>query len=612
MGMAASQARYLALCARKTNTEYEGQQLNQQRLNLANQSADLFNQMLTMSVPTCPDSNDFTTLQYSWTDGINDSVISDYYQIGTPNEDYNYVVTSYHYEDVYTGSMKKLNRPEIQASKTNHFTVNPQKQYTVDELTYKRESTQGAGDDSYTLTVTRNDVQSTRIFKRADAPQNPDTVEEIDAIMGRTAKAVAGDNATFTEADKENGIPAKWSFNNDITIKIKNPNYDPAQEISDTNQPTMEATIAFEDADGDGVNDNAFSAVDLDDEANKQILDLLRSSYGAKFDANETYYAAALDTGEVDADGNPIVTYAFLTGSEMDAAIGSQGNISEVEVRGADDTVYYTDGVSFLTADQLATINLNPADPAVNPVVDTIFFNSAENDPTFHNFTAVGNSGLEELSIDNYNENKDISTEIQQVLKDMKTSNPTAYANLSACFNPDTGEYLGGIYSFKMFGETYYTTTADLSSAVAGAYDDKATAHNGIDSQNKLSYYKGVYVNTKIEESKMALLETDGKGRFSTVKFEDDSVVYSLNCETITDQDAYDDAMNQYYYKQEQYDKQVADINARTEIIQAQDRELELRMEQLGTEQTALQTEMEACKKVVSKNIEGSFKTFGG
>ena len=43
MGMAASQARYLALSARKTNTEYEGQQINQARTALANKSADLFN-----------------------------------------------------------------------------------------------------------------------------------------------------------------------------------------------------------------------------------------------------------------------------------------------------------------------------------------------------------------------------------------------------------------------------------------------------------------------------------------------------------------------------------------------------------------------------------------
>ena len=45
MGMAASQARYLSLTARKTNTEYQGQQVNQERTALANQSAVLFKQM---------------------------------------------------------------------------------------------------------------------------------------------------------------------------------------------------------------------------------------------------------------------------------------------------------------------------------------------------------------------------------------------------------------------------------------------------------------------------------------------------------------------------------------------------------------------------------------
>ena len=41
----------------------------------------------------------------------------------------------------------------------------------------------------------------------------------------------------------------------------------------------------------------------------------------------------------------------------------------------------------------------------------------------------------------------------------------------------------------------------------------------------------------------------------ANVRFEDDSTVYTLNTETITDEDAYKNAMNQYYYKQEQYDK---------------------------------------------------------
>ena len=54
----------------------------------------------------------------------------------------------------------------------------------------------------------------------------------------------------------------------------------------------------------------------------------------------------------------------------------------------------------------------------------------------------------------------------------------------------------------------------------------------------------------------------------------------------------------------------MADINAKTEQIQEQDRTLELRLRQLDTEQEALQTEMEAFKKVIEKNIESTFKTF--
>jgi len=68
--------------------------------------------------------------------------------------------------------------------------------------------------------------------------------------------------------------------------------------------------------------------------------------------------------------------------------------------------------------------------------------------------------------------------------------------------------------------------------------------------------------------------------------------------------------MNKYYYEKESYDKQISDINAKTEVIQAQDRQLQLKLEQLNTEQSALQTEMEACQKVVSKNIDEGFKTF--
>ena len=68
--------------------------------------------------------------------------------------------------------------------------------------------------------------------------------------------------------------------------------------------------------------------------------------------------------------------------------------------------------------------------------------------------------------------------------------------------------------------------------------------------------------------------------------------------------------MNEYEHEKYLYDQAIQDINAKIEIVQAEDKNLELRLKQLDTEQEALQTEMEAVKKVIDKNIESTFKTF--
>jgi len=70
MGMAASQARFLQLTARRSNIEYQGQQINQERLSLANASAGLFEKMLTLVPPTPPSSQDdkYYKQGYNFTD----------------------------------------------------------------------------------------------------------------------------------------------------------------------------------------------------------------------------------------------------------------------------------------------------------------------------------------------------------------------------------------------------------------------------------------------------------------------------------------------------------------------------------------------------------------
>ena len=119
-------------------------------------------------------------------------------------------------------------------------------------------------------------------------------------------------------------------------------------------------------------------------------------------------------------------------------------------------------------------------------------------------------------------------------------------------------------------------------------------------------------METTIKSSEKALLETDKNGRFTSVRFENDSVVYNLTVTEIEDNVAYEDAMNQYDYNKALYDKRVSDINAQTSLIQREDQDLELRLKQLDTEQNALATEIDAVSKVVKDNIEKSFKTFGG
>ena len=58
-------------------------------------------------------------------------------------------------------------------------------------------------------------------------------------------------------------------------------------------------------------------------------------------------------------------------------------------------------------------------------------------------------------------------------------------------------------------------------------------------------------------------------------------------------------------------DQSIQEINAKIEIIQAEDKNLELRLKQLDTEQDAISTEMDAVQKVIEKNTESTFKTFG-
>ena len=133
------------------------------------------------------------------------------------------------------------------------------------------------------------------------------------------------------------------------------------------------------------------------------------------------------------------------------------------------------------------------------------------------------------------------------------------------------------------------------------------------------SYVFGTSTETREIKNATARVEQDVTGRYIALIIypseadaaeNKNGVHYNLTTTTESDDAAYNDAMNQYYYDKAQYDQQIQEVNSKIEIIQVQDKNLELKLKQLDTEENAIQTEMDAVKKVISKNIESSFKTF--
>ena len=144
--------------------------------------------------------------------------------------------------------------------------------------------------------------------------------------------------------------------------------------------------------------------------------------------------------------------------------------------------------------------------------------------------------------------------------------------------------------------------------------DTAIYSDEGISQSNINVYTMGSAQETEEVKGVTARLEKDTTGRYINITLyagTDHEVTYALTTNTLTDQDAYDDAMNQYEYDKYQYDQSIQEINAKIEIVQAQDKNLELRLKQLDTEQDAIQTEMDAVQKVIEKNTESTFKTFG-
>ena len=660
MGMAASQARYLALTARKTNTEWEGQQINQARTALANQSANLFNRLLGLNVPTPPNKTDYTEIQYSYEDGSeNGSVIDHWEQIGTPNSDYNYIVKHYYMANVLAGSQKQLQDPQVQLGevlkKLDYSASDPQVIKNGDDIKviYKLDG-QAQEHDYENITAQKvaddpNLESQLRSFEEAMGFAKSDGSLQTDAVYGWYDEAngiwhfYVANETDYTKSAEDlrtqmfsiglinedgslvsNNIYAKQNADGSYTFEVTDgyteltsndikdaeafrkamKSFEEANNLLDEQgNLTYEDIYAYQSADGtwNFISTRGYTqaAQSTDENYNTQLRayeeshgiipvggELVYDNIYGKQNGENWEFTNTIGYNNLPSDSTSLIQYETNNG-----LLHADGSLAYNNIYKANEGSEYKNTVDY------TKISLNDTIPYMKPY-DNIDYSTAYG-PSY-----VGNCKLTELNKLVQNNDIDQVAELAQILKDCPTSNISKYLS----FDTDGSlVYEGhGIYTFDLYGKTYYTTEADLYTS----YNSATRADNTIDMQSKLNYYNAAVISKKIEEENKALLETDSKGRFTSVRFDNDSLKYQLKVEEKTNEAAYEDAHNKYLYEKAQYEKTIADINAKTSIIQKEDRTLELRLKQLDTEQNALATEMDAVKKVIKDNVEKTFKTF--
>jgi len=491
MGMAASQARFLGLTARKTNVEYEGQQINQQRTTLSNTTANYYNQLLGMAVPVPPSVADYTKTVYTFQDG---SLMNSITSMIAKNDGL-YLIS---YNSSWTDDFTPVSQMSHVVA-TMGDDAEGKKLY--DDFVY------GTAGGCYTYL---NDKSHDGTSNGTARTQVSHLVHVVNHMLGE---------GTFTTTDnKELKI-----LKSDIYWTTPNPPFG-----------------------GDAATMASIAERIKDKPAAQKLVDLL---YNAKEAYKGTVTQDILDSlrnqlnNIVENDLQDALSANYMVGADT---LRKLGNISEV--------TYNTDG----------TINK--------------YFGNDE-----YLKTLSGN-------------------QLQQLVEEEKhyialLTEKYGKANYMVRYikNTTTGEYEPQFYKREDLIQAIYSETdTSLSSLVCYK----------MGSAKKNEEVKGI----------TARFEQDASGRLINITLkpgEEDQVTYAVTTETVTDQAKYDDAMNQYEYDKYQYDQSIQEINAKIEIIQAEDKNLELRLKQLDTEQKAVQTEMDAVQKVIEKNTEASFKTFG-
>lgn len=495
MGLAASQARFLHLTGRKTNVEYEGQQVNQARTALANQSANYYNQLLMINVPTPPSTTDFTKVVYTFGDKQLSNQIT--FMVAKPNGEY---MVSY------------------KSSHRNDFALLTGNSNIVVSI--------GEEDDTFKLYDEFINGTAGGCYNYLQEPAHDNAPEDQMEHIVHVVNHMLG--------------PGNYTTSEGNNVSVKNNNGNTFDSIYWT-KPSGQFG-------GDG-------------EIMAQIADKLKDTKTAQKLANLLYDTkTAYNNGQTDKD----TMLAFkkrlinIVNTDLKATLNRNFRIGNDELR---------------VAGTILDAEYN-ADGSIKTYIG--------NDPYLKTLSTEELNGL-------IGEEQEFAQEL-----DKKVGGNTWMVRYVQ--NTSSGRYEAQFYSKDELSEAYYNQ------------------YSG--SESSLKYH---YVGTEIETSEVkgvaARFEQDATGRYTSITIHSDDPIlattYALKTDITTDQVAYENAMNQYYYDKKEYEQTIQQINAKIKTVQEKDKSLELKLRQLDTEQAAITQEFEAVQKVLEKNTENSFNLFG-
>lgn len=616
MGMAASSLRFAQLTARKNQVEFEGQQINQQRLTLSQKSTALFNDMLTKQVPTAPDPSAFTRIVYKFNSGFGESSILNLARKASGA--YNYNVT--YKRPKTTKTLSRSSFSNVGFTTTLGVTTSDKTKASY----YAR--TANVNGVSRNLTLVGGDSAAAKLKtyrEKLETYNNMKTIEEQIRSLNNKNGANACESSTQQNiksalgltTDNRNGIVQKLfgASSSDNGLMIPNPNQvtlDSTYPSDNNNQKAAyNMAVALGLTQPSGVNlDQTLTQANMD-AALKAILQEdtdTTDGFQSKMSLHLRYKLTG-KSSSASADDVVGSTYQFTTGDGT--ANVSKENIAD-KFKGLND----------LEKAELANLLAQYANAGKIAGIATKAQVTDKNYENYENYGQAANS-LHNLAsgqaADDTVTNEQMVKMLNELLKKVGEGSSSSGDYKTKKVDPAFAQYQSA------------TATAGIVNIAAGQIlyeyqdDDGQKCYMYVSNENVLddtsstyaeqvSVYENVlnYLEGEMEtESQDANVIMSDEGQVAKITFADGTVV-TPEVVTEMDNDAYNQAMVEYEYKKDVYDKEMNDCNAKVKIIQAQDQKLEVRLKQLDTEQKALSTEIEALKSIRDKAIESSFKTF--